>query len=346
MVYKERELKLALINKEEIEDKLAKLEGMLPQKYLSDEIHESLRCEYATIKERSDYLLTNLEELNTERRITNDKYILLKNEYTLINESSGRLLANKSAGSISIELYNQTKKEYSEKLNQSFLAIGGIQSEIRKSIGTEEAEIKRFNSDIERNNLRYKTGEIKQFDYDRQRISYEKKIESSQKTVSELKKLVAVESSKDIAMMVKKQGSTSGISIPSSISESMSSKMPVSMPSSLSGLTDKLPQSVDASGFIGKIKGFVSRLKDRYWGLSSTYKIVVGFLTWTFGLLIYGLLVSPIYLWAFYLSMTGHFIIGILIILLLGIIGVIGILVPGLLMFIYGVRDAWREKSA
>jgi len=337
MVHKERELKLALINKEEIEDKLAKLDDMLPKRYLRDEIHELLSGEYASIKEQSDRLLTNLEELNSSERMIDKEYAALKNEYNLISNSSARLLANKSEGSISEELYNLTKKEYSKKLDEAFLSVASLQNEIRKTISAEEGEIKRYNDELEKNALRYKTGEIKQFDHDRQLNNLQKKIEASQKTVLELKKLLAAESSKDIAAVVKRQGNSIGASMPSSLS--------VSMPSSLFGLSEKLPQGVHATGVIGSLKAFISGLKDRYWGLSPTYRIVVGFLTWTFGMFIYGLLVSPIYAWAFFRTATGHFVSGILIIIILGIIGVLGVLVPGMLMFIYGVRDAWRERT-
>ena len=103
MVHKERELKLALINKEEIEDKLAKLDDMLPKKYIRDDIHDLLRSEYASIKEQSDRLLTNLDELNSSKRIIDKEYTSLKNEYNIINNSSARLIANKSEGSISEE---------------------------------------------------------------------------------------------------------------------------------------------------------------------------------------------------------------------------------------------------
>lgn len=337
MVHKERELKLALINKEEIEDKLAKLDDMLPKRYLRDEIHESLRGEYASIKEQSDRLLINLEELNSSERMIDKEYASLKNEYNLISNSSARLLANKSEGSISEELYNSTKREYSKKLDEAFLAVASLQNEIGKAISAEEGEIKRYNDELEKNAIRYKTGEIKQFDHDRQLNNLQKKIEASQKTVSELKKLLAAESSKDIAAVVKRQGNSIGASMPSSLS--------VSIPSSLSGLSEKLPQGVHAAGVIGSLKAFISGLKDRYWGLSPTYRIVVGFLTWTFGPTIYGFLAAPIFLWAFFKIGSGNFVGPILILIILGTIGILGILIPGMLMFIYGVRDAWRERA-
>jgi len=187
MVHKERELKLALINKEEIEDKLAKLDDMLPKKYIRDDIHDLLRSEYASIKEQSDRLLTNLDELNSSKRIIDKEYTSLKNEYNIINNSSARLIANKSEGSISEELYNSTKKEYSKKLDEAFLAVAGIQNEIRKTISAEDGEIKRYNDELEKNAIRYKTGEITQFDHDRQRNNYQKKIEASQEIYQNLR---------------------------------------------------------------------------------------------------------------------------------------------------------------
>jgi len=82
----ERDLKQALINKEEIEDQLGKLDEMLPKKYLDNEVHNLLKSDYAAIKEQSDHMLANLEKLNSEKQITEDQYRLLKSEYHLINE--------------------------------------------------------------------------------------------------------------------------------------------------------------------------------------------------------------------------------------------------------------------
>lgn len=337
MANKEREMKLALINKEEIEGKLAKLEEMLPKEYLSDEVHDLLRSEYASIKEQSDRLLTNLEELNSSERIIDKEYVALKNEYNLINSSSARLLANKSEGSISEELYNSTKREYSKELDNVFLALAGIKREIRKIVSAEESEIKRYNDELEKIAVRYKTGEIKPFDHDRQRDNYQKKIEGSQKSISGLNKLLTAESSKDIAVEVKRQGHPVSISMPSNLS--------VSIPPSLSGLNEKLPQGVHATGIIGSLRAFISGLKDRYWGLSPTYRIAAGFLTWTIGPSVYALLLSPIMMWGFYRIATGNYVSGILLLVIFGI-GIFGILIPGMLMFIYGVRDAWRERSS
>ncbi len=309
---------------------------MLPKKYLNDEVHDLLRREYASIKEQSDRLLSNLEELNTSKRIIDKEYTALKHEYNLINSSVARLLANKSEGSLSGELYNSTKKEYSKELDDAFLTVAGIKNEIKKTVVAEEGEIKRYNDELERNAVRYKTGEIKQFDHDRQRDNFQKKIEVSQKSVSGLKMLLAAESSKDIAIEVKRQGLPVGVSMPSSLS--------VSIPPSLSGLSEKLPQGVHATGIIGSFKAFISGLKDRYWGLSPTYRIAVGFLTWTIGPAVYSFLISPISMWGFYRMATGNYVSGILVLVIL-MIGVLGILIPGLLMFIYGVRDAWRERG-
>ncbi len=117
MVNREKDLKTALIEKEETENRLAKLEKMRSEKYLNDEVHESLKGEYAIIKDRSDYLTSNLEELKSSQLINQDQYNALKNEYASINESAAKLLANKSEARISEEQYEELRKEYTKKQN-------------------------------------------------------------------------------------------------------------------------------------------------------------------------------------------------------------------------------------
>lgn len=312
---------------------------MLPKKYLSDDVHNLLKSEYATITEQSENLLTNLEDLNSEQRITEGQYEILKNEYHLINKGATHLLANMSERDITEEKYKEMKDEYSEKLSDSMLALASIKRNIKNSISETEGEIKRYNDELEKNDIRYKTGEIKQYDHDKIKNKCRNKIEEPQKTLSELNKLASVESSKDISVVVKRQRA--------------GALKDVSMPSGLSGLSDKLPQGIPVSGVIGRLKFFISGFKDKYWGLTSFYKILAGILFMSVVPIILYILMAPILLYVstqiYSQSMMTGQVFGSWMVLYwcLAIVTYIGYLIisiTGLIMLIYGVWDAWYER--
>jgi len=330
MANKERELKISLINKEDAEDRLAKLDKMRSIKYLNDEVHDSLKGDYAIIKDRSDYLLTNLEELNSGLLVNRGQYDALKGEYYLINRSAANLLANKSEGQISEEQYKEMKSEYTKKQSDAFMVIASIKSDIKKSLNAAENELNIYNQEFDKIDVKFKIGEIKQDEYIRLQKNYQNKIEKSQKTVSELKKLVAAESSKDITVVIKSEGALKDISRPSSLSE----------------LSNKLPQGIPISGVLGRSKGFIAGLTERFWGLSSFYKIVTGLLS---------AFVIPWIWMAFWGVVTGWVLISTMsssgmalsaVTYGIGAIGALIIWIAGMIMLFYGVRDMWHERKA
>jgi len=102
--------------------KIICIRGIPPtKKYLDDDIHDTLKDDYSVIKDRSDYLITNLEELNSRRLLIRDQYETLKNEYTLINKIATNLLLNRIEPAV-------------------------IKADLKKSLNTTENELKQYNN--------------------------------------------------------------------------------------------------------------------------------------------------------------------------------------------------------
>jgi hypothetical protein len=334
MANRERELKKALICKEEIEDRLAKLEKMRSIKYLNDEVYDVLKGEYDVIKDRSAYLLINLEELNSSQRVNRSQYDALKDAYYLIDKSVTDLLANKSEGHINEEQYKEIKSEYTQKQSSAFIVIANIKSDIKKSLITAENELTRFNQEFNKIDVRFKVGEIKQDDYIKLQRNYQSKIEKSQKSVSGLKNLIEAESSKDISAIVQ------GAEHPTDISK----------PPSLSEINVKIPKGVPVSGLSMSFTNFIASLTDRYWCLSPFYKIVIGLLT--------SAIIAPIFLWIFtmvsalltvgvtYGTGSGFAMILGTVLSIIGGFGAVLIEIAGYIMIIYGIREMWQDRKA
>ena len=105
--------------------KIICIRGIPPtKKYLDDDIHDTLKDDYSVIKDRSDYLITNLEELNSRRLLIRDQYETLKNEYTLINKIATNLLLNRIEPAV-------------------------IKADLKKSLNTTENELKQYNNKFE-----------------------------------------------------------------------------------------------------------------------------------------------------------------------------------------------------
>lgn len=258
------------------------------------------------------------------------KLALINKEY--IEEQLANLEISKSNSEISEEKYKEMKDAYSKQQSDAVLAIARMRNDLKKSISAVECDIKRYNDELEKNDIGYKTGEIKQYDHNKQLNKYRNKIEDSQKTVSELKKLVSAESSKDISVEVKGRAA---------------------MPSGLSGLSNKLPQAGSGSGVFGRLNASVSGLGSRYWALSSIYKMYSGIFVMVFGPIVLCLLMMPIYLIAGYGmvnsviysgSFSGPAVILWILILVIMYVGMIFIESTGFIMLVYGIRDAWHER--
>lgn len=333
---KERELKFALFNKDEAEDRLAKLEKMRSKKYLSDEVYDSLKSEYITLKDRSEYLITNLEELKSSQLINQDQYDLLKDECSLIYKAATNLLANKSEGHISEEQYNEMKTEYMQKQSDAFIIIAGIKADIKKSLDIAEHELNIYIKKYDKLGVKFNVGEIKQDEYTNLQRQYQNKIDKSKKLVSELKKLVEAESSKDII------GITQATPFQS-----------ISKPLSTITLSDNIPKENLFWGLSNKFRVFASELIERYRGLSSVSKIVAGLLTSSLlsaiWLIVWGALVAALVISAassirsesgFNLTMLIMFIFT-----AIEYMGAVLIEIIGITMIIYGVRDLWQERK-
>lgn len=336
---KERELKIALFNKEEAEDRLAKLEKMRSKKYLSDEVYDSLKGEYTILKDRSEYLVTNLEELKSSQLINQDQYDLLKDECSLIYKAATNLLANKSEGHISEEQYNEMKSEYMQKQSDAFIITAGIKADIKKSLDIAENELNIYIKEYDKLGVKFNVGEIKQDEYTKLQRQYQNKIDKSKKLVSELKKLVEAESSKDIT------GVTQATPFQS-----------ISKPLSTAKLSDNIPKKNPFSGLSNRFRVLASELIERYRGLSSVSKIVAGLLTssliaaiWliVWGALASALLISAASSASSIRSESGFNLIMLIITIFTAIeyIGAVLIEIIGITMIIYGVRDLWLERN-
>jgi hypothetical protein len=328
MANRERELKTALSVKEEIEDRLAKLEKMRSKKYLNDEIYGSLKDEYATIKDRSDYLTTNLEELKFSQRINQDQYNDLKTEYALINESATKLLANKSEAHISEEQYEDLRKEYIKKQSDSFMIIAGIKADIKQTLDNAENELKTYNKEIDKIVIKFNIGDLKKNEYIKLQRQYQNKVEKLKKTIPELKKLVGAELSNDIV----------GITPTPSFNA-------VSMITS----RDNIPKNFPVLGLSGGFMAFVSGLIERYRELSPLFKILAGLLTASLLSIIWIVAWGALGTVLEYRAILSGSEVGlnliILIISLIEYIGAILIEIIGIIMIIYGVRDLWQERK-
>ena len=82
-----------------------------------------------------------------------------------IEEQLANLEVSKSNSEISEEKYKEIKDEYTKKQSDAVLAIASIRNDIKKSINAMESDIRRYNDDLEKNDLRYNAGEIKQYDH-------------------------------------------------------------------------------------------------------------------------------------------------------------------------------------
>lgn len=251
-----------------------------------------------------------------------------------IEEQLANLEVSKSNSEISEEKYKEIKDEYTKKQSDAVLAIASIRNDIKKSINAMESDIRRYNDDLEKNDLRYKAGEIKQYDHNKQLNKYRNKIEESQKTISDFKKLISVGSSKDITVEIKGRAA---------------------MPSGLSGLSNMLPQAGGpVSGVFGRLKAFFSGLESKYWSFSPIYKMYSGILVMIFGPIVLALLMFPIYSRAademiYSVIYSGNLFYGpafILWALLLVVmyLGMVIISSTGFIMLIYGIRDAWQGR--
>lgn len=339
MSTKERELKIALFNKEEAEDRLAKIEKMRSKKYLSDEVYDSLKSEYAILKDRSEYLITSLEELKSSQLINQDQYEILKDECSLIHKTATNLLANKSEGHISEELYNEMKSEYMQKQSDAFIITAGIKADIKISLDIAENDLNIYIKEHDKLGVKFNVGEIKQDEYTRLQRQYQNKIEKSRKSVSELKKLIEAESSKDII----------GIAQATPFQA-------ISKPLSTITLSDNIHRKNPFLGLSSRFRVFASELIERYRGLSSASKIVAGLLTssllsaiWliAWGALVSALLISAASSATSIHSESGFNLIMLIIFVFTAIeyIGAVIIEIIGITMIIYGVRDLWQERK-
>ena len=332
----ERELKIALFNKEEAEDRLAKLEKMRSKKYLSDEVYDSLKSEYTILKDRSEYLITNLEELKSSQLINQDQYDLLKDKCSLIYKAATNLLANKSEGHISEEQYNEMKSEYMQNQSDIFIIIAGIKADIKKSRDIAENELNIYIKEYDKLVVKFNVGEIKQDEYTKLQRQYQNKIDKSKKVVSELKKLVEAELSKDII----------------GVSQSTPFQA-ISKPLSTVKLSDSIPKKNPFLGLSNRVRVFASELIERYRGLSSVSKIVAGLLTSSllFGiwLIVWYVLGAATTIIAASLFRSDSVIyLMVLIVYIFFAVGCIGgllIQIIGITMIIYGVRDLWQERK-
>lgn len=329
MANRESDLKIALISKEEAENKLAKLEKMRSRKYLNDDIHDSLKGEYFVIKDRSDSLITNLEELNSRQLLIRDQYETLKEEYTLINKIAKNLMENRTEAHISEEQYNDMKNEYTKTQSDAFLVIAGIKADLQKSLDTAQNELKTYNNEFEKIKVKSNIGEIKQDEYIRLQRQYQNKIENSKKSISKLKKQIEAESPKDLDIVVR---------------ESVSSN-PVSSSLSSTTFRDKIPPfgSSSFSGLFEGLKDLFDRGVARFWSLSPVLKIIVGFLVAYIFMGILGGGLAFIVM-AIAAQILGP-VLGILIGYLIGVIFGLTLFITGNLMIFYGARDIWHERK-
>jgi len=305
---------------------------MRPKKYLNDEVHGSLKDVYSIIKDRSDFLITNLEELRSRQLINPNQYVTLQIEYSLINKSATNLLANRSETHISEEHYKELKDEYTKKQSDALFVIGGIKADVQKSLNAAENEQKRYNNEFEKIKVKFDVGEIKYDGYDRLQRQYQNKIEKSKKSISELKSLVEAKSSNDIV----------GIGI-----TSITPFQVVPKPLSTIALNDNISKNPGLS-LSSRSRNFISEMIERYLGLSPFLKILAGLVTSSLLAVVWLMVWSAASnLLALNAALSGNSGVSTLIIFIgyaIAYIGAILIEIAGIIMIIYGVRDLWQRK--
>jgi hypothetical protein len=327
----ERDLKNALLDREEAEDRLARLEKMRSRVYLNNELYESLKKDYSIIKNRSEFLTANIEDLKSRQLINQDQYEILKDEYALITKSATNLLANKTEAHISEDQYNEFKAEYTKKQSDALMSIGAIKTAIKKSLDNAENELELYNKNFDKIVIRFKVGEMGQDEYSKFQRQYQNRIEKSNESVAELKRLVEAESSEDV--------------IRSAQSKPFQA---LSTPLSTFSFSNNIPKSIPSFGISGGFRHRISNMSEKFWGLSPLGKIVTGLVTLSFLAIIWIMFWSWVTAqFALKAASSGSSSFGSIIVIgyAIAYIGFIIIEIIGIIMTIYGIKELWRERS-
>src|SRR5208337_2787233 len=116
-------------------------------------------------------------------------------------EKNENLLANlenlKSTGSLPEEQYNSIKAGYVKSINEAKIAIEQIKSTLSQTIQIEEKNAESLDNDLQIIIVRFKTGEIKLDDAQKNQERIRKQLQQKDELVAELKKLLAASNSSD-----------------------------------------------------------------------------------------------------------------------------------------------------
>jgi len=130
-------------------------------------------------KEKAEKLISNLENLNAQ-------------------------------GSLSAGQYTQIKTGYDKTLSDATTAIDQIKSRLTQKIASENTNIELFSHELQSLEVRFKIGELKGDEFQKDQQKLNEKIHKSENIISELQKLVNAKSSLDVGGYLEK---SKGLSI-------------------------------------------------------------------------------------------------------------------------------------
>ena len=124
-------------------------------------------------KEKAEKLISNLENLNAQ-------------------------------GSLSAGQYTQIKTGYDKTLSDATIDIDQIKSRLTQKIASENTNIELFSHELQSLEVRFKIGELKGDEFQKDQQKLNEKIHKSENIISELQKLVNAKSSLDVGGYLEK----------------------------------------------------------------------------------------------------------------------------------------------